>query len=162
MLLLFITRSAPWIHTLLLHQNTTACVCKPYNMAPKEHKVDLVVVGAGMLRYQNRPWAWSPSAKLLRQIGWAGLVNAKTYQLLHPDHTLILLDQNETLGGTVSTFSGRFPFRIIKYLPYMSRLGGIPCTHTQLFMAVIYTQRQGKGLYRLLQQALNSFSRRLT
>ncbi|KAG6364769.1 hypothetical protein INS49_006373 [Diaporthe citri] len=47
-------------------------------MGPIEHKVDLVVIGAG----------------------WAGLVNAKTYQLLHPDHSVVLLDQNESLGGT--------------------------------------------------------------
>ncbi|KAL2284256.1 hypothetical protein FJTKL_08985 [Diaporthe vaccinii] len=47
-------------------------------MAHMEHKVDLVVIGAG----------------------WAGLVNAKTYQHLHPDHSVVLLDQNESLGGT--------------------------------------------------------------
>ncbi|KAI3394500.1 hypothetical protein diail_2634 [Diaporthe ilicicola] len=32
--------------------------------------------------------------------GWAGLANAKTYQDLHPHHSVVLFDQNESLGGT--------------------------------------------------------------
>jgi protoporphyrinogen oxidase len=42
-----------------------------------------------------------------KYLGWAGLVNAKTYQLLHPQHSVVLLDQNESLGGTVRIFPGR-------------------------------------------------------
>lgn len=55
-------------------------------------------------------WVWYPSAKLRHPIGLAGLVNAKTYQVLHPDHSVVLLDQNESLGGTVRTSSNRFLF----------------------------------------------------
>jgi cation diffusion facilitator CzcD-associated flavoprotein CzcO len=32
--------------------------------------------------------------------GWAGLASAKTYQQLHPGRSVVILDQNATLGGT--------------------------------------------------------------
>ncbi|ROV99039.1 hypothetical protein VMCG_06610 [Cytospora schulzeri] len=43
-----------------------------------EQQFDLVVIGAG----------------------WAGLASAKTYHQLHPERSVVILDQNATLGGT--------------------------------------------------------------
>lgn len=83
---------------LLKHELKTTYKRKIFKWAPRNIKlISWLLVPAC---YTSKTHSEFP-AKVLNSIGWAGLVNAKTYQLLHPGHSVVLLDQNDSLGGTV-------------------------------------------------------------
>lgn len=65
-----------------------------------EPQFDLVVIGAGKKPCSVHNYILKTPTSNRKRTGWAGLASAKTYHQFHPDQSVVILDQNATLGGT--------------------------------------------------------------
>lgn len=112
-------------------------------MTTEIEQVDVIVVGTGMQQsmyqlkrnreklYNIRTYVYYITPTNLRSIGWNGLIAAKTYLDFEPSANLVLLDEQQSIGGVWSaekiypSLYAQIKYGLFEYSFYPMRREGI-------------------------------------